>query len=176
MTRRLAPGGAHPYSPDTISRSVPQTPSASVRTRTAPSERGGSGISSSFAEWATLGATVTARMDALRGFAPDRSDDARDPRPWPASLLQRKQTKRVPNRGTGRFPQRNPMEPGPEPGVTAALRRAPPHFFPDHAAEPHNGPYRAQALGNRRGLHSFSEFLSRSHADFARNSLHVECK
>jgi hypothetical protein len=44
-----------------ISRSAPQTPSARVRTSTAPSESGGSGMSSSRAELAP-GQTVIARI------------------------------------------------------------------------------------------------------------------
>src|SRR4051812_1608030 len=45
-----------------ISRSVPQTPSATVRTRIVPSDNGGSPISSSLAELAVPGWTVIARI------------------------------------------------------------------------------------------------------------------
>src|SRR5215216_4711116 len=45
-----------------ISRSVPHTPSATVRTSTAPSDNGGSVMSSSLAELATPGETVIARI------------------------------------------------------------------------------------------------------------------
>src|ERR1700730_14602791 len=45
-----------------ISRSVPHTPSAIVRASTAPSESGGSRMSSSRAELATPGQTVIARI------------------------------------------------------------------------------------------------------------------
>ena len=55
--RRSAPGGAVPYSPRTISMSVPHTPMASVRTSTDPAETGGSGTSSSRAERAMRGCT-----------------------------------------------------------------------------------------------------------------------
>src|SRR5204862_7595459 len=48
-----------------ISRSVPQTPSAKVRTKTAPSDCAGSGTSSSLAEQAIPGKTVIARIAAL---------------------------------------------------------------------------------------------------------------
>src|SRR6187397_1709256 len=46
-----------------ISRSVPQTPSASVRTRTEPCDSGGSAMSSSFAEFGTPGSSVIARTE-----------------------------------------------------------------------------------------------------------------
>jgi hypothetical protein len=45
-----------------ISWSVPQMPSASVRTSTAPSLTGGGGTSSSWIELASPGWTVKARM------------------------------------------------------------------------------------------------------------------
>jgi hypothetical protein len=46
----------------TISRSVAHTPNAKARTSTAPSESGGSGTSSSLAEFAMPGETVIARI------------------------------------------------------------------------------------------------------------------
>src|ERR1700751_637409 len=52
--------------PDTTSRSVPHTPSAKLFTNTAPSERGGSGMSSTRAELAIPGATVRARITLFR--------------------------------------------------------------------------------------------------------------
>src|SRR5438445_2330714 len=52
-----------------ISRSVPHTPSARVRAMTAPSERGGSGMSSRRAEQATPGRTVIARIWVYVGNA-----------------------------------------------------------------------------------------------------------
>src|ERR1044071_6560157 len=60
-TRRSRPGGGQPYFPSMISMSVPQTPTARVRTRTVPSAAGGSGTSSRRAESATPGRTVSAR-------------------------------------------------------------------------------------------------------------------
>src|SRR5689334_10038214 len=69
ITSRLRPGGAQPYRPATISRSVPHTPKAKARTRTAPSETGGSGTSSMPAELAIPGATVRARIMQSHKFA-----------------------------------------------------------------------------------------------------------
>ena len=62
ITRRSAPGGAAPYSPLMISRSVPQMPMACVSTRTGPSSPGGSGSSLSAMEPGWPGMTVMARM------------------------------------------------------------------------------------------------------------------
>src|SRR5262249_17567970 len=72
MTSRLRPGGAQPYRPATISRSVPQTPSAKLRTSTAPSDAGGAGTSSMPAEFAIPGATVRARIILSRKYAQPR--------------------------------------------------------------------------------------------------------
>ena len=64
-------------SPPVISRSVPQTPSANVRTRTDPSDNGGSAISSSRAESAIPGETVSARIPfALSRVASQAGDIA----------------------------------------------------------------------------------------------------
>ena len=60
--RRSRPGGAQPYRPETISTSVPQIPIARVRTRTGPSPESNSGTSSSWAEPAVPGRTVSARI------------------------------------------------------------------------------------------------------------------
>src|SRR5918911_190756 len=49
-TSRSSPGGAQPYSPDTISMSVPHTPSASPSTSSSPSRGSGSGMSVTAAE------------------------------------------------------------------------------------------------------------------------------
>ncbi len=62
MMSRSWPGGAHPYSPLMISRSVPQMPIAWVWTRTGPSSGGGSGMSVSATEPGCPGMTVMARM------------------------------------------------------------------------------------------------------------------
>ena len=62
MMSRSCPGGADPYSPLMISRSVPQMPIACVWTRTGPSSSGGSGTSVSATEPCCPGMTVTARM------------------------------------------------------------------------------------------------------------------
>src|SRR6516164_8822038 len=62
MIRRSSPGGAQPYSPLMISRSVPHTPIACVRTRTGPSCSGGSGMSARATEPGAPGTTVIARM------------------------------------------------------------------------------------------------------------------
>ena len=61
-TRRDFPGGAQPYLPSTISRSVPQTPTATASTSTDPSRAAGSGMSSSRAVPGFLGSTVMAFM------------------------------------------------------------------------------------------------------------------
>ena len=65
MIRRSSPGGAAPYSPLMISRSVPQTPIACVWTRTGPSSPGGSGMSVSATEPGLPGMTVMARIPPL---------------------------------------------------------------------------------------------------------------
>ena len=62
MMRRSWPGGADPYSPLIISRSVPQMPIACVWTRIGPSSCGGSGMSVSATEPCCPGMTVTARI------------------------------------------------------------------------------------------------------------------
>src|SRR6266511_1524838 len=64
-TRRSRPGGAQPYLPPVISRSVPQTPSASACTSTAPAAGSGSGRSSSRALPCLPGTTVIARIAPL---------------------------------------------------------------------------------------------------------------
>lgn len=61
-TRRCAPSGAHPYSPETISLSVPQTPRARPRTSSSPSPGVGPGHSLNSIESARPGTTVTARI------------------------------------------------------------------------------------------------------------------
>ena len=60
MISRSCPGGAAPYSPLMISRSVPQMPIAWVWTRIGPSPAGGSGMSASATEACWPGMTVTA--------------------------------------------------------------------------------------------------------------------
>jgi hypothetical protein len=59
---RSSPGGAHPYSPPTISTSVPQMPTARASTTTEPSWASGSATLSSLADPAVAGTTVTANM------------------------------------------------------------------------------------------------------------------
>ncbi len=59
---RSEPGGAQPYSPSMISRSVPQTPSAMPSTSSSPGPGSGSGMSTTAAEPACSGITVSARM------------------------------------------------------------------------------------------------------------------
>src|SRR4051794_31482488 len=59
---RSSPGGAQPYSPETISMSVPHTPSATPSTSSSPSRGSGSGTSRTSAEFAFSGTTVSARM------------------------------------------------------------------------------------------------------------------
>ena len=59
---RSEPGGAQPYSPSMISRSVPQTPSAMPSTSRSPGPGSGSGMSTTAAEPACSGITVSARM------------------------------------------------------------------------------------------------------------------
>jgi hypothetical protein len=61
-TNRSRPGGAQPYAPKVISRSVPHTPTAIVWTSTGPSAASGSEMSSTQAEPAFRGATVSARI------------------------------------------------------------------------------------------------------------------
>lgn len=61
--KRSLPGGGQPYLPLMISRSVPQMPNASARTRTLPSPSGGSGKSSKLMEFNWPGWTVSARID-----------------------------------------------------------------------------------------------------------------
>src|SRR5262249_25085153 len=65
-TRRVAPGGAHPYLPSAISTSVPQTPTATASTRTDPSRASGSAMSSSRTDPGFPGSTVTAFIGAPR--------------------------------------------------------------------------------------------------------------
>src|SRR5579863_940275 len=80
-----------------MSRSVPQTPSASVRTSTAPSDAGGAGTSSTRAEPATPGATVSARMLLFfHGIGPARATGAHLP------AGKRATTEKVPSNGTNR--------------------------------------------------------------------------
>jgi hypothetical protein len=62
MMSRSCSGGADPYSPLMISRSVPQMPIACVCTRIEPSSSGGSGMSVSATESCFPGMTVMARM------------------------------------------------------------------------------------------------------------------
>src|SRR4051812_7381161 len=72
---RSSPGGAQPYSPPTISMSVPHIPSATPSTSNSPSRGSGSGTSVTSAELAFRGTTVSARTRrSLTGqrFAPDR--------------------------------------------------------------------------------------------------------
>src|SRR3954451_11992000 len=72
---RSSPGGAQPYSPPTISMSVPHTPSATPSTSSSPSRGSGSGTSRTSAEFACSGITVRARTPRrLTGqrLAPDR--------------------------------------------------------------------------------------------------------
>src|SRR5580704_1639604 len=59
-TSRWSPGGAHPYAPEQISRSVPHTPMAMVSTSTGPSDSGGSGMSVNSPLSALRGTTVRA--------------------------------------------------------------------------------------------------------------------
>src|SRR5919199_3451501 len=61
-TRRSSPGGAHPYSPLTISMSVPQTPSATPSTTSSPCRGSGSGTSVTAAGPSFSGTTVSARI------------------------------------------------------------------------------------------------------------------
>src|SRR5918999_3372749 len=61
-TRRSAPGGAQPYPPAAISRSVPHTPSAIPSTSSSPSPGTGSGTSVTASEPRVIGTTVNARM------------------------------------------------------------------------------------------------------------------
>src|SRR3954468_1146844 len=61
-TSRSSPGGAQPYSPPTISMSVPHTPSATPSTSSSPSRACASGISVISAEPFCSGMTVSARI------------------------------------------------------------------------------------------------------------------
>src|SRR5262245_56168264 len=63
-TRRVLPGGDQPYLPETISTSVPQTPTAIASTSTEPFRRSGSETFSSCAAPAFPGSTVIAFMTA----------------------------------------------------------------------------------------------------------------
>src|SRR4051812_25603288 len=58
----VRPGGDQPYSPATISTSVPQMPTAMVSTRTDPSDSAGSSTSSSAALLGWPGTTLKARI------------------------------------------------------------------------------------------------------------------
>src|SRR6266545_4661641 len=79
-TRRSRPGGAQPYSPPMISRSVLQTPSASASTSTAPASSGGSGTSSSRALPCWPGTTVIARIALpLAGVGSTQDTTSRGP-------------------------------------------------------------------------------------------------
>src|SRR5215218_10012833 len=120
-----------------ISRSVPHTPSARVRTRTAPSESGGSGMSSSLAEFATPGETVIARIAFLtaREASPRR----------PNELLCRQAAKS--SSGSG-----NENESA--------------DFNTFNLQEGTHGPDWTQAVGNPGRIHSIPEFLFRPHPDF----------
>src|SRR3712207_3300872 len=69
-TSRASPDGAQPYSPPTISMSVPHTPSASPSTSSSLSPGTGSGSSTTAAEPADCGATVSARTSAHPGELP----------------------------------------------------------------------------------------------------------
>ena len=61
-TSHSFPGGAQPYSPRTISRSVPQTPSASPSTSSSSGPTTGSGTSVTVNDPARPGSTVNALM------------------------------------------------------------------------------------------------------------------
>src|SRR3954447_3357699 len=63
---RSSPGGAQPYSPATISMSVPHTPSATPSTSSSPSAGSGSGTSMTAAEPCLSGTTVRACTSDLR--------------------------------------------------------------------------------------------------------------
>src|SRR3954471_918699 len=72
---RSSPGGAQPYSPPTISMSVPQMPRATPSSSSSPSRGSGSGTSVPAAELAFSGMTASARTPGrLTGqrLAPDR--------------------------------------------------------------------------------------------------------
>src|ERR1700728_2043377 len=74
---RSCPGGATPYRPATISRSVAQTPSAIVRTSTLPSDSGGAETSSNLAELGVPGRSVSARIDHVHNQQNRRTREAR---------------------------------------------------------------------------------------------------
>jgi hypothetical protein len=58
------PTGATPKRPSEISRSVPQTPTASVRTSTSPSPARASGTCATCVEWALPGVVTSASIPA----------------------------------------------------------------------------------------------------------------
>jgi hypothetical protein len=70
MTSWSLPGGAHPYSAEINSKSVPQIPSSSARTNISPSLAGGSGTSLIEAELAFPGEMVSAFMSQFRNLLP----------------------------------------------------------------------------------------------------------
>src|SRR5579872_4800187 len=115
---------------------------------------------------------------ALRGFGPQIEVQWRTgPRPLgQVALLQRKRRERVPGDGTvssGAGTRWNPLVEPALPLRCGARRHI---LIFSSATEPHHGPYRAQTLGNCRGLYSFTEFFFRSHTNLARNRLHLERK
>src|SRR5262249_61574026 len=164
MISRLRPGGAQPYDPLTISRSVPHTPSASARTRTVPSESGGSGTSSMPAELAMPGATVRARMLST----PQKPSAAPQLAPAPTAM-KRMFLNKVPDRGTGMpavplhqttAPHRSPT------AIALTIRNGDQRRRLETAID---GDAWTDALGDRGRLYSLAKFVHRSSADLARD-------
>src|SRR4051812_43474210 len=87
-TSRSFPGGAQPYSPATISMSVPQTPSARPSTSSSPSRGSGSGIWVTAADPCCSGMTVSARI-STRSLRLPRQRLASDRRQHLAGVVAR---------------------------------------------------------------------------------------
>src|SRR5262249_53127601 len=153
ITRRLRPGGAQPYRPATISRSVPQTPSAKLRTSTAPSDGGGSGTSSTLAELAVPGATVRARIVSSCKIL--RKPRCRRTQPSPRARGETFVTEQSSGAGTGPAP-------------------APLHQIRQQAWRQNNDDARTDALGHRGGLYPGTKLILGSGAGLARDRLHSQ--
>src|SRR5215469_3195941 len=154
---RSWPGGAEPYSPARMSRSVPQTPSASVLTSTAPSAGGGSATSWTFAEPAAPGVVVNASM-AIAQF--------------PHGLHKRARCLNAGHVEPFRTSDRYYC------GLNVQLRR--PCRVEDGPGTIKGGPSygfdRTQTLGHCGGPHSLAKLILRPGVDLARDRVHLECR